>query len=208
LLGIKQESERNMESHVTVELPFNNIEIEFLKALAYKGTNGASISDPAVQARATIQPLAKPILKPKQEGLKPLIQQPKPKQLKQIHPQKQTQPTKQAAPLPPPQPKPTKPQPKKKSRTIEEIAKEDLEKMKNRKPVHEMTVKELMAANKSIAGGGSRPRPKDALPMPTNEQQVMAIMASKPNQVNEGNNLNALISKALGAIPIETISDE
>ena len=223
LLGIKQESQQSVSSEVTVDLPFNDIEIEFLKALAYKGTNGASISAAPAQAQATVQPLAKPAPKPRQEGLKPLAQsKPKPQSVKQIQPTKQSQPVrqpvKQLAPAqqPKPAPKPqqqpqqaAKPEAKKRSKTVEEIAKEDLEKMKNRKPVHEMTVKELMAANKRINGGGSRPRPKDALPMPTNEQQIAAaMMSNKSNQSNGTASFNEMISRALGAVPMQTLSDD
>lgn len=43
LLGIKEEKKPETEvKEIVVESPFNDIEIEFLKVLSYKGTNGAS----------------------------------------------------------------------------------------------------------------------------------------------------------------------
>lgn len=199
LLGIKQEEAQDIGSSLTVDLPFNSVEIEFLKALAYKGTNGASVSAVPAQAQATIQPLK---TSPRQEGLKPLAQ-PKLNSIKKIQPTKQVErPAKQVKP----RVQERQVRAKRGARTVEEIAKEDLDRMKNRKPAHEMTVKELIAANKRI-GGGSRPKPKDALPMPTPEQQV--ALATSNRQLSGANSgFNEIISKALGAIPIETVSDD
>lgn len=217
LLGIKQDVQPIVSSEVTVDLPFNSIEIEFLKALAYKGTNGASISSEPVQAQATIKPMIKSLPKQKsqQEGLKPLVQS-KPTVKKQpLKNQPVSQPVRQ------PEKKQTleKQQQnvvqnnktnttKKKSKTLEEIAKEDLERMRNRKPVHEMTAKELMAANKRIEGGGNRQRPQEAIPMPSPEQQITSVMAQRSNISNSTNDFHSILSKALGAVPIETIADD
>ena len=47
LLGIRQEKkEKDQPKQLVVESPFNDVEIEFLKALSYKGTKGASASAP------------------------------------------------------------------------------------------------------------------------------------------------------------------
>jgi hypothetical protein len=214
LLGIKQEAQQINSSEVTVDLPFNDVEIEFLKALAYKGTNGASISASPAQAQATIQPMNQKLPKIKQpEGLKPLSQskpkpqlkaQPKPiqqapkQQIRQPIAQVKTQSEQKVSQAPS----------NKKNKTVEDIAREDIERMKNRKPAHEMTVKELVAANKRIDGGGSRPRPKNALPPPTAEQQMAAAMMTNKAYSSGSANFNEMISRALGAVPVQTIADD
>lgn len=223
LLGIKQESQQATSSEVTVELPFNNVEIDFLKALAYQGTKGASGDGPSAQAQATVQPTKLqqlPKMQP-QTGLRPLSQpkpQPRPAPVRQSQPapsrQPQPAPRQQQRPAAPPQRQPIKvqkPAPKqvrKGPRTVDEIAREDIARMKNRKPAHEMNAKELMAANKRIEGGGSRTRPRDALPMPSAEQQITNIISSKSSQSNSGADFNNILSRALGAVPLETINDD
>jgi hypothetical protein len=215
LLGIKQESQQVTSSEVTVDLPFNDVEIDFLKALAYQGTKGASGSGPSAQAQATVQPTKLQQLPKVQApaGLRPLSQpkqQPKPAPMKQSQPA----PRQQVRPPAPPQRQPIKtqrpaPKPAKKGpRSIDEIAREDLAKMKNRKLAHQMNAKELAAANKRIEGGGSRARPKDALPMPSAEQQITNIITSKSSLPKAGAGFNDILSRALGAVPLETINDD
>jgi hypothetical protein len=220
LLGIKQESHQVTSSEVTVELPFNNVEIDFLKALAYQGTKGASGDGPSAQAQATVQPTKLqqlPKMQP-QTGLRPLSQpkqqsRPAPARQPQPAPSRQPQPAprQQQRPAAPPQRQPMKvqkPSPKKGPRTVDEIAREDIARMKNRKPAHEMNAKELMAANKKIEGGGSRTRPRDALPMPSAEQQITNIIAGKSSHPKGGAGFNDILSRALGAVPLETVNDD
>ena len=211
LLGIKQESQQVSSSEVTVDLPFNDVEIDFLKALAYQGTKGASGSGLSAQAQATVQPTKLQQLPKVQApaGLRPLSQ-PKPAPMKQSQPA----PRQQVRPPAPPQRQPIKTQrpaskpAKKGPRSIDEIAREDIAKMKNRKPAHQMNAKELAAANKKVEGGGSRARPKDALPMPSAEQQITSIITSKSSQPKAGAGFNDILSRALGAVPLETINDD
>jgi hypothetical protein len=223
LLGIKAEaSNQTAPSEFTFELPFNEVEVEFLKALAYKGTNGASVTAQSSQAQVQAQSVPQApqqLPKLRQEGLKPLSQSkpvPRPQPVQQ-----QRQPVKQLAKPAPrpqapqqPQRQPVKqqvkaPAPKKKARSLDEIAREDIEAMKNRKPAHKMSAKELIAANKKIEGGGSRARPANALPMPTPEQQITSIVTAKAaNSGKGGPGLNDILSKALGAIPLETVVDD
>jgi hypothetical protein len=218
LLGIKQEVQQTNSSEIMVDLPFNDIEVDFLKALAYKGTNGDSLSSPSSQVQAivrsttqsTVQSL--PRVKQRQEGLRPLSQ-PKQIQAPARQPVRQLSKPTRPSPRSQNQQQPVKQQPKatskKAPRTLDQIAKEDLENMRNRKPVHEMSAKELAAANKKIEGGGSRARPANAIPMPTAEQQVTNILTTKAaNGSRGGNDFNSILSKALGAVPLETISDD
>ena len=69
LLGIRQEKSKTKEV-LSVELPFNEIEIQFLKDLSLKGTRGASASGET--AKASITPVQKPIQVPQNTGLKSL----------------------------------------------------------------------------------------------------------------------------------------
>lgn len=66
LLGMKKERQAPEEQVMAVDSPFNDVEVEFLKALAYKGTKGES---------ATGQPLQTEV----RTGIKPLTGSPKPK---------------------------------------------------------------------------------------------------------------------------------
>lgn len=72
LLGIRKEVvEEEEERQIIVESPFNDIEIEFLKALSYKGTKGASAqAGPKHLAASEIKPLSSNRQEP--AGLKPL----------------------------------------------------------------------------------------------------------------------------------------
>jgi hypothetical protein len=86
LLGIRQEKSKTKEV-LSVELPFNEIEIQFLKDLSLKGTKGASASGET--AKASITPIQKPIqvlqpsgglksLKPMTVEVKPVVEPKKP----------------------------------------------------------------------------------------------------------------------------------
>jgi len=76
LLGIRQEIQETEEDdrQFIVDSPFNDIEIEFLKALSYKGTKGASAQGSAKQLSASeIRPLSDPNIS---VGLRSLSQTP------------------------------------------------------------------------------------------------------------------------------------
>jgi len=67
LMGIRQPQQETI-NQITVEPTFNDVEIDFLKALSYKGTNGASSEGEYTQPETTITP----VTIPKQQGLKSL----------------------------------------------------------------------------------------------------------------------------------------
>lgn len=212
LLGIKSETVQSTSTEVTIDLPFNDVEVEFLKALAYKGTNGASYSSVPTTQTVTSTPKINSLPKvQEQQGLRPLTQfRPAQQIQKQMSkPVQKPQPVQNRPPVKAPVkqvPRPVKAGPKK-ARSLEEIAREDIEKMKNRKPAHEMTPKELKAANKQVEGGGSRRYAAGAIPMPTAEQQINQIIISKSSQ-SKSSGFNDILSKALGSVPIETVSDD
>ena len=75
LLGIKKEKiQRDKPIEVEVESPFNDVEIEFLKALSHKGTKGLSSEVTATKKlKATeIQPLSGPQQEEEEQGLSSL----------------------------------------------------------------------------------------------------------------------------------------
>ena len=212
LLGIKTETQ-NTPMEMTVDLPFNDVEVEFLKALAYKGTNGASLGQGSAQAtisKVNSLPQAKPV----QEGLRPMVQaRPQVKQITPVAKSVQKQVVKPVAkpvqrpPVKQPLSKPTSRPTPKKARTLDEIAREDLKRMQNRKPHHEMTAKELKIANKQVEGSRVRKYPAGAIPMPTAEQQVNNIIITK-SATDKNKGFNDMLSRALGSVPLETIADE
>lgn len=111
LLGIKQEKvQKEEKKQVIVESPFNDVEIEFLKALSYKGTKGASaqakpkhlianeiqsLSD-KVQETSGLRPMAR------QESIAPL----KPMQHESYEEEEGEPVRKKATPQPKPKPQP------------------------------------------------------------------------------------------------------
>ena len=71
LLGIREEKKAQEPKQIVVESPFNDVEIEFLKALSYKGTKGASAqAKPKTLSASEITPLSS--VKSEPQGLKPL----------------------------------------------------------------------------------------------------------------------------------------
>ena len=78
LLGIRKEKPDRVEKvapiEVEVDSPFNDVEIEFLKALSYKGTKGASAEAVSKKLKATqIQPLSSPMqVEEEEQGLSSL----------------------------------------------------------------------------------------------------------------------------------------
>ena len=237
LLGIKQEKIANDgPREFAVESPFNDVEIDFLKALSYKGTKGASAQAKTKSLVANeIQPLEED---DEDEGmLRPLgefeeepelvpMRRPVPKRKP-----KSVQPTRKVAPKRVAKPKPTrmvvpKNKPvtrrvvpkkgavpkkattnagiKRKSRRkemskaeAEEIAREDIARMegRNTKPAHEMTAKELVAANKRIAKENNKPRPEGAKDMPNTAQ--VSTLYQQQQMTNNNTGFNTLLQKVL-----------
>jgi hypothetical protein len=175
LLGMK--SEEKQSSEVTITLPFNEIEIEFLKALSFKGTKGES---------ATINSSTMTAVPQKMTHIEPAA----PNKLRSIAPK--PAPALSKRPLPIQRPTPVK-RPMESRVAISpslqkamekastdgkfskkelEIAARDMEKMSKRKAAYEMDAQELMEANKRIKQRKAPP-PSAALPMPTADQMMM-----------------------------------
>jgi hypothetical protein len=237
LLGIKQEkTKREQPKEFIVDSPFNDVEIDFLKALSYKGTKGASAEAEDKQLIASeIQPLEDEYEEEYEEdnGLRPLGAIEEEPELAPVR-----RPVRKARPAPAPKPAPRKKKPvaakpparkkpvtkaparKKKpsgkapvatktkgiSRTsrrkvmsdkeAEELAREDMKRMAGyTKPAHEMTAKELLAANKKIAKQNTKVRPADAKEMANEAQASMLYQQQQLSQGNTG--FNTLLQKVL-----------
>jgi len=223
LLGIKKDQrdqvEKQVPKEVQVELPFNDIEIEFLKALSYKGTKGASAQAESkkVMAREVLPTIgSRPApIQSEPEGLQSLgssyddedeyeeeYQEPKRKLKKKAAPVKKV--ANASAPKKPSQAKP-KPSRAKLSRggqitdeEAERIAREDIERMKGRKPVNQMSAEDLMRANSGINSGRTA-RPEGAKPIPTGASLKTHYMTKQMNQSTDpkSDGFNVLLNKIL-----------
>jgi len=191
LMGMRQPVQRKEGP----ELPLNHVELDFLKALAYKGTKGASIK--AEREEEDTEPGPRPVQpKLRPQGLKPLVKQKTaPKKTKQVSKKKSPK-------QPPQQEKPLQTQPKskpKKNNTVRNkiksdgvlskrnlteaeiiaLAKEDIENSTG-KPLHEMTAKERAERVKQVnAKYQPKPRPENAAPMPTADQLAATYMTQQ-----------------------------
>jgi len=219
LLGIKAEKvEKETPKNVQVELPFNDIEIEFLKALSYKGTKGASAQAESKKVVATeVMPTIAAPVQEEPAGLQPLgsveeeyeeeyVEPPKPKKrvAKKKPAKKKAAPRRKPAPTQQPVKK-TKPSRAKMNRKgqisdaeAERLAREDMERMKKfSKPAHEMNVDELMEANKSITT--SKVKAQGAKPIPTGAQLDMHYRTKQMNQQADpkAGGFNVLLNKIL-----------
>lgn len=81
----------------------------------------------------------------------------------------------------------------------ERLAREDIERMKGRKPVEEMSAKELLEANKRINTTTNRERPAGALPMPNDAQIGMHYQMQQSNRTADpkAGTFNVLLTKVL-----------
>ncbi len=166
LMGIRTEVNK-IESSV---LPFNEVEIDFLKQLAYKGTHGASISTPIVKSEL------KPITVKKQINvLKPLV-----KNIETPKLQSSTKNTiKQKSFVSTPKQKTSNVEVKNDDvrirnltqAEIDALAIEDLKKLdKRKKPFHKMNEQEKEEAIREVNSRHKAPKVSQALPMPTTEE--------------------------------------
>lgn len=209
LLGIREQVVR-VEHATAADPQFNDVEVDFLKQLAYKGTFGKSEQAEPVKIApkaATLKPIATPIQKlkamstPKKAEPKEVVSAPTPKPpevKKQAAPVPQP-PTKKpvaqaAAPAKQPAPVAKKPAaPAKKElksgiaarnlteAEVIEIAKADL-KTASGKPFHEMTAKEKAAKIKEVNERNKRPSTvPGALPMPSADQLQMKYAMQQEN---------------------------
>lgn len=195
LLGIrveqKQESVDNTDSF------FTDQEKQFLKMLAQRSVQkleGDRVPEP------------KPIISkpaPKPQGLKTLAVQPK-QSPSQLAPRQA--PTQKVESKPIPQKTSNKPRtsvPSSSSKSIDEIAKEDLRISKGRKKAHEMTEDELMRENEKISKRYQKaPPPPNAIPVPDDSQLHNIYMTKELNKTSGRNNgteesLNLTIAQAL-----------
>lgn len=202
LLGMKSEKKTEVAQpqKVKVELPFNDTEIDFLKALAFKGTKGESAKSPSTkmiesQSINTIKPLKEEAggLN-KMNSLSSYSQEEEEYEEEEEIEVKAPAPRRQVQKQAPVQQQSTAP------RTVDEIAKEDIKRMAQRKPAHLMSADELMEANKKIKSGKSGKSNK-AIPMPSVENLAMHYQQQQLSQ-NSGRNdksqLMGLLSKKLG----------
>lgn len=169
MLGMRAVKEETTQ----IVSPFNELEIEVLKRLAFTATKGASAAGSAPKATLKASPGPQP--PPKATALSP------------IGPQKTTpvkpQGSRPVAPLkrqaPPPQAVPQR-------RTNESKPLE--------KPLHEMTDEELIARNHETAQRQKRAVPKDALP-PMSPEAMNALYATRVQQQDK--NVSAVAEAVL-----------
>ena len=79
LMGLRQ-PKSEIREEIIIDQPFNDVEIDFLKALSYKGTQGASAGGEYIQPeirRVTSE--ISPVTQKKSQSLKPLVSRPNPK---------------------------------------------------------------------------------------------------------------------------------
>lgn len=215
---------------VEVESPFNDVEIEFLKALSYKGTKGLSAEAGTKKITATeIQPLqSSQKVKEEPQGLSSLGDydnqtEPYEEEEEYVEPAPVRKPKKVAKPAPKrkkaqkakPKVKPSPSQPVKKNKPsrakinrrgeisdseAERIAREDIERMKGRKPVNKMTATELIEANKKITTA-NKARPAGAKPIPTAQQLNLQYQTQQlqNSQNPNSNGFNLLLNKVLAS---------
>lgn len=200
LLGMK-EDKKNLQppQGFKVEMPFNDVEIEFIKALAFKGTKGesANSSTRTVEAMPAMKSLSSNNLKSIQGNtLKPLDFYEKEENFEEeeefVETRRVSKPIQRQVRN---NKKPVQSTPS----TIEELAREDLKKMAKRKPAHEMNESELMEANRNIRT--NQPKSTSGMAMPTADALVGHYMGQQANREaisGGGANLNALLMNKLG----------
>jgi hypothetical protein len=221
LLGMKSEKKEvaqapMVQQKIKVELPFNDVEIEFLKALAFKGTKGESAKSPSTK---TVEAQSISSIKAPQEeqvGLRKMslssssfneaeydneddsedeeVEDEAPKPRKPVA-------------KPTPQPRPA---PRTQNQSSEQIAKEDIKNMAKRKPAHLMNSDELMEASKGI--NANKRKSSKATPMPDADALAMhyQMQQSKASNTNINSQLMGLLSQKLGfsTNQIQNVGDE
>lgn len=222
LLGMKQEKKQvdAPPQKVKMELPFNDIEIDFLKALAFKGTKGESAKAPASKIIESqgISPIKQ--VQPETFGLKKIGSTPQYRE-EQEHDEDEDEEElplkaapkpvvkKQPQPQPKPQQKARKPMSEKE--LIEQIAREDLERMNGRKPASQMSASELLEASKNATSSPKKKSAK-ALPMPDADALAMHYQMQQLKKPANGGTTNFvdILSKKMGfsTNQIQQVGDE
>lgn len=218
LLGMKSEKKDVaqapiVQQKIKVELPFNDVEIEFLKALAFKGTKGESAKSPSTK---TVEAQSINSIKPLQEeqvGLRKMslgsFSEPEEEEFEEEEEVEEA--PKPRKPISKPVVKQqAKPAPKAQNLTADQLAREDIKNMAKRKPAHLMSADELIEASKSINAG--KKKSAKATPMPDADALAMhyQMQQSKPSNNNVNANLMGLLSQKLGfsTNQIQTVGDD
>lgn len=213
LLGLREPVVR-VETAVA-ELPFNDIEVDFLKQLAFKGTNGASENGAPVTPKIERQQVVKSLAPAKQQEPAKLKSLATPKRKVEPEPEKEvvrTQPqAKKASPPPAPTRQPAKKAPEAKMRPsgmgrdlspqeVELLAMKDL-KETPKKPFHEMTAKEKAERIKQVNEKHKRPSATNKVaPMPSSNELEMKYMNQIQNRSllrNQTDQFNTILANAL-----------
>jgi hypothetical protein len=208
LLGIKQEQAPTPTS-MRVELPFNKLEIQALKDLAYKLTKGATDK---IQERETVEAVAERT----EQTIKPLSQPKKPQGLKSLG---SSQPIKKQAPPPaPPKKSNVVVNNTKKKKTVNipkgnviapdgsvlsqeelEIAREQLEnemELGQSKHPYDMTPEELIERNKKIKGQTKSSKVR-GLPMPSPDQMAIHYQQKQAERLSKDEGMTSILSRVL-----------
>jgi hypothetical protein len=215
LMGLRQPVSKPLETEF--EPPFNDVEVDFLKQLAYKGTNGRSIEGEPVRAapkKQTIKPvgaLPSSVKKPLKSLGKPTQQNKTKQKISESRPKKtvNSQPivsrTQKVKKTPE-----NKPSNKIKGGTLnvremtnkeaEAIAKQDIAETKNKKKWKHMTTKEKIAEIKRVNDKHTRKVSSGAsLPFPTPEQLEMQYQTQQQQAFNTkgGRAISVIIDEVL-----------
>lgn len=204
MLGMRKETA--VVEHLEIEFPFNALEVNILKQLAYAATNGASENSdryvpevtrtteevPTIGKKPTLNPISRtsPKKAPRQEPQKATLQKRNPLPNRAAAPVKRT----------------------KLDQTIDQIAREEgipRELLEEDivgiggKPIHEMSENEILERNKIAAKRrNTQVRSSKALPMPSIEQQQM-MAVERATQVAGSTPLMAQILDAVKKMPIK-----
>lgn len=217
LLGIREPTVR-IESTGTIELPFNDIELDFLKQLAYKGTLGASATGKPVQS-SKVETHIKPVTANSSKNkLKPMVSAPKKASPPPIAPQ-QAAPAKKAPVAPQAS---AKPAPKAKANPerapnvklrdsgmgrdltkeeVIELAKAEL-KTASKKQFHEMNAKEKAEKIREVNDRHKRPTSSKAMPLPSANELEMKYRNQEANRSmsrNQADQFNTILANALAS---------
>ena len=199
LLGIRKPKMRQPDVETSIELPFNETEINFLKQLAYKGTLGRSATDAPVSV--TPKPTINPLSGSTKPAPKPVVQpqaQPKPQQqvVKKAVAKAKEQPLRKQASEKPKKNVDEKPKVSsggsmaKRNLTAAEtmaLAKADLEAMKNRKPISKLKGKAKTDAIKEVNERHKRKIINGGAPVPDVKQLEMQYLTGRrPEDVING----------------------
>jgi hypothetical protein len=216
LLGLREQVIRT-ESTVAPELPFNEVEVDFLKQLAFKGTFGKSSEEQAKPVAAkpqAIKPAASAGLNSlKMKPVTPAapapkatvrqnttVQQPAPQQKAVVKKQPPAQ-TKAAAAPQAPKIKASGLGRDLSKEEAEAIARADLKTAS--KPFHEMTAKEKAVRIREANERNKRPvAASGAAPMPSENELHMKYVVQQQNRGgsrNQSDQFNVMLANALAA---------